>query len=462
VERSKSVSANNHNLRVALVWNGTVFQERTFTQTSEPIVTVGEDQTNQFIVPASSISTSFEMFERTADGYKLRITDKVEGTFNVGDEEYDLEELLESKQIAKLSSADTADGNANVYEIEVKAGDWGIVELGHVNIFFQMLDKSEVVPTLGFAQRFEAPLLLAIFVGAVGHIAFLMVAFLMFEAPTELEAMQNLDRFASFLVDDVKDPLEEEETEEPEEDTTGKKAGGEEGKFGDPDEEIPESKIPKVDGEMVDEIDVKNIGVNKALSSDLLGAGPLKNIFGNQEGFDAKMNVAMSGEGGELVVGRGAGGMGMRGVGKGGGGEGFGRIGGLGKGDTGGGKGTGGKIGRKSAKKVGSRVQTGTPSLGDFCDKNNIRRVVGAKQNAIKYCFEKELQTNPTLSGKVMAQWKVGLDGSVSEPTIASSSLGNKDAEGCITRVIARMRFEKPNGGICVIQYPFVFSGLEE
>ncbi|MEZ4460015.1 MAG: AgmX/PglI C-terminal domain-containing protein [bacterium] len=337
-----------------------------------------------------------------------------------------------------------------------------MIDLGQVGIFFQMLDKSEVVPIRGFAERFEAPLLLAIFVGAIGHIAFLMVAFLMFQAPAELEEMQNLDRFVKFMVDDVDDPLEEEETDEPEEDTTGKKAGGEEGKFGDPDEEIPESKIPKVDGEMVNEIDVKNIGVNKALSSDLLGSGPLKNIFGNQDGFDAKMNVAMSGEGGELVIGRGAGGMGMRGVGKGGGGEGFGRIGGLGKVDTGGGKGTGAKIGRKAAKKVGSRVQTGTPQLGDFCDKNNIRRVVGARQNAIKYCFEKELQTNPTLSGKVMAQWKVGLDGSVSEPSIASSSLNNKEAEGCITRVIARMRFEKPNGGICVIQYPFVFSGLEE
>lgn len=456
------MSASNHNLRVALVWNGTVFQERTFTQTSEPVVTVGDDNANQFIVPATAIPTTFEMFERTDSGYKLRITDKVEGTFNLGNEDFDAEELLESKGASKLSQVSTGDGSANVYEVEVKAGDWGIVELGHVNIFFQMLEKSEAVPLRGFTERFEGPMILALFVGAVTHIAFLMVAFLMFEANPELEEMQNLDRFAKFMVEDVKDPLEEEETEEPEEDTTGKKAGGEEGKFGDPDEEIPESKIPKVDGEMVNEIDVKNIGVNKALSSDLLGAGPLKNIFGNQDGFDAKMNVAMSGEGGELVVGRGAGGMGMRGVGKGGGGDGFGRIGGLGKVDTGGGKGTGAKLGRKSAKKVGSKVQTGTPQLGDFCDKGNIRSVVGAKQNAIKYCFEKELQTNPTLSGKVMAQWKVGLDGSVSDPTIASSTLNNKNAEGCITRVIARFRFQPPNGGICVIQYPFVFSGLEE
>ena len=292
--------------------------------------------------------------------------------------------------------------------------------------------------------------------------AALIAAFLFFEANTDLQEMQNLDRFVKIMVDDAPEPIEEEEVEVPEEDTTGKKAGGEEGKFGDPDEEIPESKIPKTDGEMVEEIDVKNLGVNKALSSEILGAGPLKNIFGNQDGFDAKMNVAMSGEGSELQVGRGAGGMGFRGLGGGGGGDGFGRIQGLGKVDTGGGKGTGGKIGTKKKRKVKPKMTRGTPAIGDFCDKGNIRRVVGGKSNAIKYCFEKELQTNPTLSGKVVAQWKVGMDGAVMESSIASSTLGHKGVEGCITRVIKRMRFEKPNGGICVINYPFVFSGLDE
>ncbi|QED26562.1 AgmX/PglI C-terminal domain-containing protein [Microvenator marinus] len=448
------MSSSNHNLRVALVWNGTVFQERTFTQTSDPVVTVGSDDTNMFVVETSEVPATFEMFERTDTGYKLRVTEKVDGTFNLSDEDFDLEELVESKKTTKVGS--------DVHEVSLTHGDWGIVELGTVNIFFQLVEKGEAVPLRGFGERFDKPLLLTIFLGAVVHIAFLLAAFLMFEADPELEDMQNLDRFVKYMVDDVDDPLEEEEVDEPEEDTTGKKAGGEEGKFGDPDEEIPESKIPKVDGEMVDEIDVKNIGVNKALSADALGAGPLKNIFADSDGFDSKMNVAMSGEGGDLVVGRGAGGMGMRGVGKGGGGEGFGRIGGLGKVDTGGGKGTGAKIGRKAAKKVKSRIQTGAPSIGDFCDKNNIRRVVNQRQSAIKYCFEKELQTNPTLSGKVTAQWKVNLDGAVMEPSIAESTLNHKGVEGCITRVIGRLRFEKPNGGICIIQYPFVFSGLDE
>ncbi len=454
--------SNTHNLRVALVWNGTVFHEKTFTQTSDPIVKVGEEIHNHFSVPGSTVPDSFEMFERTDNGYKFRFTDKVELTVTIGDEEFDEEDLVEEKTTNKVGSATTADGNATIYEVPIGFGDWGIVHLGDVDIFFQLLEKGEVVAGRGVGGRVEGALLGTIAVSAVLHIAFLLVAFLAFDVDRDLQELENLDRFAKIMVDEAPEPLEEEELEEPEEDTTGKKAGGEEGKFGDPDEDIPESKIPKVDGEMVEEIDVKNLGVNKALSSDVLGSGPLKNIFGNSEGFDAKMNVAMSGEGGDLVVGRGAGGMGFRGLGKGGGGEGFGRIGGLGKVDTGGGKGTGGKIGTKKKKKVKPKMSTGAPAIGDFCDKGNIRRVVGGKSKAIKYCFEKELQTNPTLSGKVTAQWKVGLDGSVMESSIASSTLNHKSVEGCITRVIKRMRFEKPKGGICVINYPFVFSGLEE
>lgn len=451
----------DHSLRVAIVWNGTVFQEQTYTQTSEPVVTVGEDEANAFSVPAPGLASSFEMFERTEHGYKVRFTSKVDGTLAVDDEEWDLDELIDEKKATRVDSVTTEDGAADVYEIELSKGDWGMLRLGSVNVFFQLVEQREVVAGRGFTGMFEGPVVGLVLLAAILHIGFLVSVMLTWKPGMELEDREIPDRFVEFAVDDVDDPLEEEETEEPQEDTTGKKAGGEEGKFGDEDTDIPESKIPKVDGEMVDEIDVKNIGVNKALGSKMLGAGPLKNIFGNQEGFDSKMNVAMSGSGSELQVGRGAGGMGMRGTGKGGGGEGYGRIHGLGKVDTGGGKGTGAKIGKKKARKVKPKLSRGTPKIGNFCDKGNIRRVVSAKSNAIKYCYEKVLQTKPDLKGKIMAQWKVGLDGKVMSSSIASSTMNNRSVESCITRVIKRMRFEKPDGGICIINYPFVFSGIQ-
>jgi hypothetical protein len=121
----------------------------------------------------------------------------------------------------------------------------------------------------------------------------------------------------------------------------------------------------------------------------------------------------------------------------------------------------GGKVGRKKKRKVKPKLRSGTPKVGDFCDKANIRRVVRARQKAIQFCFEKELQSNPKLKGKIIASWNVDLGGKVMKPRTASSTMKNSKVEGCINRVIKRMRFKPPNGGICVIQYPFVFSGIE-
>ena len=457
------MSIINSSLRVALLWNGTVFQEKTFSQMSEPVVTVGDDAKNMFIVPAEGLPASLGMFERTKDhDYTLRFTDKVEGQVTLGDEEYDLDELIAQGKANKAGSASLEKGSANLYEVTLRSGDWGTIQIGESTVFFQTMDKMPVAPPRGFFTGLELALAGFIFLSAICHITFLLVAYLAFDPPVSPELIQIDDRFVKLMVEDLKDPPEEEELEIPEEDTTGKKAGGEEGKFGAEDSDIPESKIPKVDGEMRDNIDVKNIGVNKALGSALLGAGPLKQVFGDATGLDATMNVAMSGEGGDLQIGRGAGGMGMRGTGDGGGGkDGFGRIGGLGRVDTGGGKGAGGKIGGKAKQKAPVKFRAETPKLGDFCDKADIRRVVNAKQAAIRYCFEKELQSNPSLGGKIIAQWNVMMDGSVKNGSISSSSMNNSSVEGCIVRVIERMRFATPNGGICVINYPFVFSGIE-
>lgn len=451
----------NHNLRVALVWNGTIYQESTFTKDSAPKVTIGEDDKNVFSVPAPGLPASLDVFERLDSGYKIRITDKIEAALHIDDEEFDLEELIEEGKATKSGTVSTDEGQATVYEVDLSFGDWGVLNLGNVNIFFQLVERGEAIVGTSPKEIFDGPLSVSLIVAAIAHLIFLITAMMQPIEP-ELTELEVMDRFARFAVDDVDAALEEEEeVEEPAEDTTGKKAGGEEGEFGDPDEEMPDSKIPKVDGPMVDEIDVKNIGVHEALSNNIISDGPLANLFGNSEGFDSKMQVAFSGEGGELQIGRGQGGMGMRGSGSGGGGEGFGRVGGLGKVDTGGGKGTGAALGKKKERKVEARMSTGAPAVGDFCDPGNIRQVVSSRQAAIRHCFERELQTNPTLSGNITATWRVQLDGSVSNAAIASSTMNNSSVESCITRVIDRLRFEKPDGGICVINYPFVFSGIE-
>lgn len=454
------MNSKNLNLRVALVWNGTIYQEETFVGTKKPVITLGDAESNTFFVPAAGFPATMEIFEREENGYRFRFTDKIKAlTLHVEDEEFDLASVIKAKRASKTGTVQTEEGQASLYELSLQVGDWGILELGQVTVFFQVSDKLLVIPAARARQKFDGPLAASVLFAAVLHIAFVIAAFLVPPKP-ELDHISYLDRFARFAVDDVLDAIEEEEDAE-EDDTTAKKAGGEEGEFGDVDSEFEESVIPEVDATMRDEIDVKNIGIHEALSSDVIGAGPLDNLFAQSDGFAATMDVAMAGDGDGLQVGRGAGGMGMRGGGSGGGGEGYGRVGGLGKVDTGGGAGAGGAVGRGSERKVQAQMSTGAPAVGDFCDRADIRRVVNARQNAIRHCFERELQTNPTLSGNISVTWRVQLDGSVSNAAIGESTMNDRRVEGCIIRVVERMRFEAPDGGICAISYPFVFTGIQ-
>lgn len=246
----------------------------------------------------------------------------------------------------------------------------------------------------------------------------------------------------------------------------------------DSNKEAPKPAIPDVDGKMADEIDVKNLGTNKAIGSRLLGSKPLKNIFKSSDGFDSKMNIAAGSKSGELQIGRGSGGLGMRGAGQGGGGEGFGRIGGLGKVDTGGGKGFGGRIKRvKKRRKPSSgsgygrmglldekhaqipRLAPGKPVVMGSMDKNIIRRIIQRKKGAFKYCYQKELLKNPYLKGKISIKFTISGTGQVISATTSTSTMQNPRVENCITRIMRRTKFPATKGGgIVIVKYPFIFD----
>lgn len=107
-------------------------------------------------------------------------------------------------------------------------------------------------------------------------------------------------------------------------------------------------------------------------------------------------------------------------------------------------------------------VDAGTernPGGGNYCDKGDIRRTVSEKSKAIQYCYEKALQRDPSLEGRVVATWTIGLDGTVEQASIAESTLEDEKVESCVRRVVERMEFAEPDGGRCEINYPFEFSG---
>ena len=88
-----------------------------------------------------------------------------------------------------------------------------------------------------------------------------------------------------------------------------------------------------------------------------------------------------------------------------------------------------------------------------------ILRVVRAHKNAIRTCYDRELQRTRGLGGKIVIRWKIDAGGKVSGAKVRSSSMRNGRVEDCIVRRVARMRFPKPKGGVtAVVNFPFIFA----
>ena len=303
-----------------------------------------------------------------------------------------------------------------------------------------------------FGSRLNTSLLCSLAFALVFHLGILITAFVNRDySISAAMTFEGSDRFAAELVL-IDEKLPEEEVVE---DLIGKRAGDDEGKFGER-ENIEKSRVPKREGELVNK--VKDVGVLKAVSS-LSSEGALSSVFGDRSSFSEQLTAAaMGGADGDLLIGHGSGGMGLRGSGSGGGGKGFGRIHGLGSIDTGGSGRAKGRLGSRRAAKKKFAIKRGKPTVGNYCKSSDILRVVSSRQRSIQYCYEKELARNPELRGKLIVSWRIGLNGKVMKSWIGSTSLKNGTVESCILRSVKRWTFNKPDGGICEIKFPFVFN----
>ena len=147
---------------------------------------------------------------------------------------------------------------------------------------------------------------------------------------------------------------------------------------------------------------------------------------------------------------------GRKGNGAGGGGESVG-IGAL-KGDESGGGEGGGDFGVLKSKGHEIKVPESEEIviLGGL-DRDVIAAIVRRYLPQIQHCYEQQLVTDPKLKGKVTMAWTIGGNGSVQSAEVAESSLGNAEAEKCMTQKILGWKFPKPRGGGTVgVKYPFL------
>jgi hypothetical protein len=235
----------------------------------------------------------------------------------------------------------------------------------------------------------------------------------------------------------------------------GAKAKREEGKVGKKDAKMEKAKGNKVELQQ-GELD-REMADNAGLFGDM---GQLDGVFGS-----SGLNEDIVGGIGSLLGAKGyqigSGGLGSRGSGLGGGGlaSGLGGLGtqGSGSGSSGYGSG-GGNFGPKSEGGVG-RIG-GDPIILGALDKSLIDRVIKQNFNQIKYCYQRQLPSNPSLSGKIVVKFVISGDGSVFQAKTHSSTMaGGGAVQSCINQRFLRFQFPEPKGGgIVIVKYPFIFS----
>ncbi len=447
---TKQLTSNDRHLRVAYLWNNAIQQEE---QLPSP-VPVGLGEGELFPLPDGVTSgDAIPVLRPAGNGYELLVTNELGGSVWLGGRR---QELL---QLPRGGS------------VPLGPEDYGVVTVGPVALFFQHVKPAQPPPRQ--ASKMDPAL-----VASVGLVAFLsfvagiMVILYARQHPYNADPFAlDAERIAQYMVEP---PAPEEEAPvsggdenqdqglRGREEVGGEAHEGEEGRVG---RENAPTEDTHIEGEVRDQVStrVRSMGLLGALSGGASGNAIAAAInTPNVSDILAGMGSAPT------VVGRGSGGTGLRGVGSGGGGTGPGNLFGAGGVGTGAGRGPGGGVGagaggpgapgrERAEVQVNVRLGTARPSNG-FLSPEQINRVVRRNAAAIRMCYETQLQRQPNLRGQITVAWTITLSGGVSGARLASSSMRNTSVEGCVVRVVGRMRFPEPDGGTVQVSYPFTFG----
>ena len=203
-------------------------------------------------------------------------------------------------------------------------------------------------------------------------------------------------------------------------------------------------------------------GRDQVLDSGLLaGLREMRGVAGDVfsgGGLGTGINEALGGlKGNGIGDAGGLGALGSRGVGPGGGGTGL-SLGTLGTGGSGrGGLGGGIDLGA-GGKKRATRIVPGTTRVIGGLSKEVIGQTIARYAAQIRACYERELQRDPGLQGKVAVLFTIDGSGHVSMAETSEDTVGDGAVARCMLGRIRGWRFPEPKGGgEVIVTYPWIF-----
>jgi len=433
---SKPASSGTKILRVGVIRDGKIIEERHVRQPSG--VTIGQDGTNTFVIPASELPASFPVFEHRNGQYSLLFTDRMNGRVAGKGGDFDFAGLKSKGMVQKRGS---------VWALPLDESSKGKVSLGEVTLLFQFVAPrpeparielpADVRGTVwrSIDHLFFGILAASLFVHFAGAACIILSP----KPPdTDLSLDELPDRFARVLV-----PAKPPEPEKAPEQTA----------------QVEEKKDVKKDVKKKDL--PQDAAQRKAVIQQRVASKGLLKILGSAGGSGALSDVLGSGTGSGDVAAALAGARGVSvatadSVGARAGG-GAGRTAGIGDvGTSGGGKVA---LAGKGDAKVSGQVSTAAPEVDSAdVDRAALSRYIRDRLGAIRGCYERELKRNPGLKGKVVVRFNITPAGRAGDIRIEENTLGSPEVASCISGLMRSWIFPFKPPDEVPVQYPFLFT----
>lgn len=160
------------------------------------------------------------------------------------------------------------------------------------------------------------------------------------------------------------------------------------------------------------------------------------------EQIDDDNLVALAADDDDVLIGRGEGGMGLRGDGDSvESSQDSGRVGGLGEDDE---SSPGAEV-QSGSQPAAPTTEIDEPDVDEHCDNENIADRFEERTPAVQHCYERQLQPNPELQGELTVEFRIEPDGSPNDVAINDSTVDDEQVEGCVERIVQRMAFSAPD-----------------
>jgi hypothetical protein len=449
VMRAMSVAAGPKVLRIGLVQGGRVIEERIIKQ--RLTVTVGSNEKSMFVIPSQAVPPMFKLFELLGNDYYLNFLDGMTGRVALATGITDIQSLRGSAK--KVGGA---------YQVKLTDEARGKVVVGETTFLFQFVAPPPVQPRPqlplavkgGIASTIDWTLTI---IAAFSFLLHFGIVGAMYS--DWMDPIVGDDFNVAGLVDMMKNipppPVEVPQDNNPVATATAtataaapKPAGGAGGAksaaAGKSAGQVSDAKAAALAAQ-ADQMQMQMLAALNGGSS-VQGALNRSDIPPVDLSGAAASNAGVGHGNGDLKIG--GGGSPVQSGGKGGG------LAGIGGGTKGEGTGSGAGTETKVAGPTGVAQVGGSTATVPISDAD---RVIAGLRGRFRNCYQQGLNSDPSMSGKVLISAKVGPNGEVSSADIASNTGLSPTVAQCIAGVVKRATFSAPGGGGSTLQIPVTF-----